>query len=77
MLLVCIPHGCFVPILSELPRVRWVLPDSYLDVKNKDYGGKNMMDFVGFKTTVVLDLFNIFFVVFILFGIWKSMHLNC
>ncbi|MCD7468626.1 hypothetical protein HAX54_006990 [Datura stramonium] len=24
--------------LKELPRVRWVLPDSYLDVKNKDYG---------------------------------------
>ncbi|CAI0548758.1 unnamed protein product [Linum tenue] len=26
--------------LKELPRVRWVLPDSYLDVKNKDYGGE-------------------------------------
>ena len=25
---------------AELPNVRWVLPDSYLDVKNKDYGGK-------------------------------------
>lgn len=24
----------------ELPKVRWVLPDSYLDVRNKDYGGK-------------------------------------
>ncbi|KAG6424467.1 hypothetical protein SASPL_114885 [Salvia splendens] len=23
-----------------LPKVRWVLPDSYLDVKNKDYGGE-------------------------------------
>ncbi|KAJ1269349.1 hypothetical protein BS78_07G205100 [Paspalum vaginatum] len=26
--------------LKELPKVRWVLPDSYLDVKNKDYGGE-------------------------------------
>ena len=26
--------------ITELPRVRWVLPDSYLDVKNKDYGGE-------------------------------------
>ncbi|XP_063941815.1 multiple organellar RNA editing factor 8, chloroplastic/mitochondrial isoform X2 [Daucus carota subsp. sativus] len=26
--------------LKELPHVRWVLPDSYLDVKNKDYGGE-------------------------------------
>uniref|UniRef100_A0A7C9DWB6 MORF/ORRM1/DAG-like MORF domain-containing protein n=1 Tax=Opuntia streptacantha TaxID=393608 RepID=A0A7C9DWB6_OPUST len=26
--------------LKELPNVRWVLPDSYLDVKNKDYGGE-------------------------------------
>ncbi|XP_056173223.1 multiple organellar RNA editing factor 8, chloroplastic/mitochondrial isoform X2 [Syzygium oleosum] len=26
--------------LKDLPRVRWVLPDSYLDVKNKDYGGE-------------------------------------
>ncbi|OIT01801.1 PREDICTED: multiple organellar RNA editing factor 8, chloroplastic/mitochondrial-like [Nicotiana attenuata] len=26
--------------LKELPRVRWVLPDSYLDVRNKDYGGE-------------------------------------
>lgn len=32
-------------VISELPRVRWVLPDSYLDVKNKDYGG---MIIVGF-----------------------------
>ncbi|KAF2287335.1 hypothetical protein GH714_039661 [Hevea brasiliensis] len=24
--------------IKKLPRVRWVLPDSYLDVKNKDYG---------------------------------------
>ncbi|XBH93267.1 hypothetical protein VPH35_084233 [Triticum aestivum] len=24
--------------LKELPKVRWVLPDSYLDVRNKDYG---------------------------------------
>jgi hypothetical protein len=28
--------------VSELPGVRWVLPDSYLDVKNKDYGGKRV-----------------------------------
>ncbi|KAF5728054.1 hypothetical protein HS088_TW21G00197 [Tripterygium wilfordii] len=26
--------------LKELEKVRWVLPDSYLDVKNKDYGGE-------------------------------------
>ncbi|XP_043690290.1 multiple organellar RNA editing factor 8, chloroplastic/mitochondrial-like isoform X2 [Telopea speciosissima] len=26
--------------LKEVPRVRWVLPDSYLDVRNKDYGGE-------------------------------------
>ncbi|KAH6782939.1 cobalt ion binding protein [Perilla frutescens var. hirtella] len=26
--------------LNELPNVRWVLPDSYLDVKNKAYGGE-------------------------------------
>uniref|UniRef100_A0A0E0LYK4 MORF/ORRM1/DAG-like MORF domain-containing protein n=1 Tax=Oryza punctata TaxID=4537 RepID=A0A0E0LYK4_ORYPU len=26
--------------LKELPNVRWVLPDSYLDVRNKDYGGE-------------------------------------
>ncbi|CAN4075583.1 unnamed protein product [Withania somnifera] len=26
--------------LKELPKVRWVLPDSYLDVKNEDYGGE-------------------------------------
>ncbi|KAL8144949.1 hypothetical protein AgCh_003240 [Apium graveolens] len=26
--------------LKEMEKVRWVLPDSYLDVKNKDYGGE-------------------------------------
>ncbi|OQU89756.1 hypothetical protein SORBI_3002G259466 [Sorghum bicolor] len=26
--------------IKELPNVRWVLPDSYLDVDNKDYGGE-------------------------------------
>lgn len=36
-------HLCFHYILPDLPKVRWVLPDSYLDVKNKDYGGKNML----------------------------------
>ncbi|KAL5064247.1 hypothetical protein RYX36_025984 [Vicia faba] len=25
--------------IKELPGVFWVLPDSYLDVPNKDYGG--------------------------------------
>ncbi|GLT38700.1 hypothetical protein SLA2020_129310 [Shorea laevis] len=30
--------------IKELPRVRWVLPDSYLDVKNKDYGGEPFID---------------------------------
>jgi len=26
-------------LLIGLPGVLWVLPDSYIDVKNKDYGG--------------------------------------
>ncbi|XP_019443887.1 PREDICTED: multiple organellar RNA editing factor 8, chloroplastic/mitochondrial-like isoform X2 [Lupinus angustifolius] len=26
--------------IKELPKVRWVLPDSYLNVKEKDYGGE-------------------------------------
>ncbi|KAG7582000.1 hypothetical protein ISN44_As08g016250 [Arabidopsis suecica] len=30
--------------LKELPNVRWVLPDSYLDVRNKDYGGEPFID---------------------------------
>ncbi|XP_073013780.1 multiple organellar RNA editing factor 8, chloroplastic/mitochondrial-like [Typha latifolia] len=30
--------------IKELPKVRWVLPDSYLDVKNKDYGGEPFID---------------------------------
>ncbi|KAF3323564.1 Multiple organellar RNA editing factor 8 [Carex littledalei] len=30
--------------LKELPGVRWVLPDSYLDVRNKDYGGEPFID---------------------------------
>ncbi|GER53458.1 plastid developmental protein DAG [Striga asiatica] len=30
--------------LKELENVRWVLPDSYLDVKNKDYGGEPFID---------------------------------
>lgn len=30
--------------IKELPGVRWVLPDSYLDVKNKDYGGEPFID---------------------------------
>ncbi|XP_010542307.1 PREDICTED: multiple organellar RNA editing factor 8, chloroplastic/mitochondrial-like [Tarenaya hassleriana] len=30
--------------IKELPNVRWVLPDSYLDVKNKDYGGEPFID---------------------------------
>ncbi|CAH2036557.1 unnamed protein product [Thlaspi arvense] len=30
--------------LKDLPNVRWVLPDSYLDVKNKDYGGEPFID---------------------------------
>ncbi|KAF2286098.1 hypothetical protein GH714_010333 [Hevea brasiliensis] len=34
----------FSSIHSELPKVRWVLPDSYLDVKNKDYGGEPFID---------------------------------
>jgi hypothetical protein len=29
--------------LAELPKVRWVLPDSYLDVRNEDYGGNENM----------------------------------
>ncbi|CAA0808701.1 Multiple organellar RNA editing factor 8-chloroplastic/mitochondrial [Striga hermonthica] len=30
--------------IKELPRVRWVLPDSYLDVQKKDYGGEPFID---------------------------------
>ncbi|MQL83765.1 hypothetical protein Taro_016277 [Colocasia esculenta] len=30
--------------IKALPRVRWVLPDSYLDVRNKDYGGEPFID---------------------------------
>ncbi|XP_071691908.1 multiple organellar RNA editing factor 8, chloroplastic/mitochondrial-like isoform X2 [Rutidosis leptorrhynchoides] len=30
--------------LKEIPGVRWVLPDSYLDVGNKDYGGEPFID---------------------------------
>ncbi|KAL0717229.1 hypothetical protein Bca4012_066551 [Brassica carinata] len=30
--------------LKDLPKVRWVLPDSYLDVRNKDYGGEPFID---------------------------------
>ncbi|MQL83774.1 hypothetical protein Taro_016279 [Colocasia esculenta] len=30
--------------IKALPKVRWVLPDSYLDVKNKDYGGEPFID---------------------------------
>jgi len=29
-----------IPIPVGLPGVLWVLPDSYIDVKNKDYGGQ-------------------------------------
>lgn len=28
-----------VSVFVGLPGVLWVLPDSYIDVKNKDYGG--------------------------------------
>ena len=28
-----------LPLHVGLPGVLWVLPDSYIDVKNKDYGG--------------------------------------
>ncbi|XP_074584077.1 uncharacterized protein LOC141840084 [Curcuma longa] len=30
--------------IKPLPKDRWVLPDSYLDVKNKDYGGEPFID---------------------------------
>ncbi|CAA0291432.1 unnamed protein product [Arabidopsis thaliana] len=30
--------------IKELPKVKWVLPDSYLDGKNKDYGGEPFLD---------------------------------
>ncbi|CAH8391236.1 unnamed protein product [Eruca vesicaria subsp. sativa] len=30
--------------LKELPNVLWVLPDYYLDVKNKEYGGEPFID---------------------------------
>jgi len=39
--------GCVLLVtFPELKNVRWVLPDSYLDVKNKDYGGKEPFSFV-------------------------------
>ncbi|KAL4555106.1 hypothetical protein LXL04_037717 [Taraxacum kok-saghyz] len=41
LLLSTLTHQSFT---SELPGVRWVLPDSYLDVKNKDYGGEPFID---------------------------------
>ncbi|KAF8411038.1 hypothetical protein HHK36_003577 [Tetracentron sinense] len=30
--------------IKELPGVRWALPDSYMDAKNKDYGGEPFID---------------------------------
>ncbi|RZC46666.1 hypothetical protein C5167_039616 [Papaver somniferum] len=30
--------------IKELPGVRWVLPDSYLNVREKDYGGEHFID---------------------------------
>ncbi|XP_043725176.1 multiple organellar RNA editing factor 8, chloroplastic/mitochondrial-like [Telopea speciosissima] len=30
--------------IKELPKVRWVLPDSYLNVRNKSYGGEPFID---------------------------------
>ncbi|KAF6136822.1 hypothetical protein GIB67_030107 [Kingdonia uniflora] len=30
--------------IKELPRVSWVLPDSYLDAKNRDYGGEPFLN---------------------------------
>lgn len=38
--ILCLSPMCFSRRDAALPRVRWVLPDSYLDVKNKDYGGE-------------------------------------
>jgi hypothetical protein len=29
-------------MIAGLPGVLWVLPDSYIDVPNKDYGGKQL-----------------------------------
>ena len=28
-------------LFSELPKVHWVIPDSYSDARNKDYGGND------------------------------------
>lgn len=42
-------------VISELPRVRWVLPDSYLDVKNKDYGGMVVGFWMKFSVFMLYD----------------------
>ncbi|RVW42953.1 Multiple organellar RNA editing factor 8, chloroplastic/mitochondrial [Vitis vinifera] len=39
--------------IKELPRVRWVLPDSYLDVKNKDYGEWLLLSCLLFVTSPI------------------------
>lgn len=36
----CLTFVAIFSALIELPGVLWVLPDSYLDVPNKDYGGE-------------------------------------
>jgi hypothetical protein len=42
-----------IPLPVGLPGVLWVLPDSYIDVKNKDYGGQcNAIDI---STASLLD----------------------
>jgi hypothetical protein len=44
---------------AELPGVRWVLPDSYLDVKNKDYGGTVYYSSLVFFFMLILNLFSV------------------
>ncbi|KAL5974875.1 hypothetical protein ACLOJK_031548 [Asimina triloba] len=49
--------------IKALPKVRWVLPDSYLDVKNKDYGAwyaarENFTDSFGLGEMVTDDVLN-------------------
>ncbi|KAL6547810.1 hypothetical protein OROHE_009515 [Orobanche hederae] len=49
----------FVLPFTDLPGVLWVLPDSYLDVPNKDYGGVIALSmanyFVGKSTSSMRD----------------------
>lgn len=36
----CVTFNCLMLFVVGLPGVLFVLPDSYVDAENKDYGGK-------------------------------------